>query len=101
MSTQIYGIPEPFNKSPALASLCGFLILIVKIPGFDRELYFVIQASHMGLKWLSVHSFKFNPALITPEGKDWLYRGAAGHHGLPPNPGSPQLWVGILHNAPK
>lgn len=99
--TGIYGTPEPSNKSPALASLCGFPILIIKIPGLDRELYFVIQVSHMGLKGLSVHGSKFNAALTTPEGKEGLYRQAAGHHGLPSNLGFPKLLLGILHNARK
>lgn len=101
LRTGIYGTPEPSNKSPALASLCGFLTLIIKIPGLDRELYFVIQVSHVGLNRLSVRGCKFNAALTTPEEKEGLYRRAAGHHGLPSNPGFPQLLLGILYNAHK
>lgn len=48
----MYGTPEPSNKSPALASLCGLLILIIKILGLDRELWFVIQVPHRALKRL-------------------------------------------------
>lgn len=53
----------------------------------------------MGLKKLSVHGSKYNPAPRSPEGKDGTYGGAVGHHGLPSNPGFPQLLLGILHSA--
>lgn len=72
---------------------------MMKIPGVDRELYFVIQVPNVGLKRLSAHGSKVNP--VTPERKDRPYRGAAGDHGLPPNPHFPQLLLGILYNAHK